>query len=60
MKKEDKRTKLEVLQDVREIATGNERLKAQANIDNHFFKNPPKVRRKVKKRKIRNDDDLWW
>lgn len=59
---EDKRSKLEILQDVRDEAKGLEEqhLKAQTNIDNYFFKNPPKNRNRKKKKRFKSDDDLWW
>lgn len=62
MRKEDNRSKLEILQEVRDEAKGHDEqhLKAQQNIDNYFFKNPPKNRKKQKKRHVKNPDDLWW
>lgn len=63
-KDEEKRSKLEILQDIRQESEGLEEqyLKAQRNIDNYFFKNPPKNKRQNRKKKRRpmNDDDLWW
>lgn len=54
------KSKLEILQDVRELAEGDSRKKAQANVDNHFFKDNSSRGKKKKVKKIKNSDDLWW
>jgi len=62
-KKEDRRSKLEILQDIRTEAEGleHQHLKAQRNIDDYFFKNPSKQgKKKRKKKRVSNPDDLWW
>lgn len=49
------------LQDMREDAHGEELKSIQAKIDNYFFKDPPKQGRKKKKKiRISNPDDMWW
>ena len=51
-------TELEDLQVLRDEAIGESRNGIQEKIDDHFFKNPTKV--KTKKKKIRMDEEDMW
>ena len=52
-------TELEDLWVLREEATGDSRLEIQKKIDDHFFKNPKIVRKKKKKIRIQDEEDMW-
>lgn len=51
-------TELEDLQVLRYEATGESRNDIQRKIDDHFFKNPEKVKRKSKKR-VEFEEEEW-
>lgn len=54
-------TDLTDLQEEREHATGGLRKEVQQKIDDLFFKNPSKVRKKKKKFRMPKDpDDMWY
>ncbi len=52
---------LKRLQELRERAKGQERKEIQEKIDSLFLSNPKRTKRKRKKKiKIQNPDDMWW
>ncbi len=52
---------LKRLQELRERAKGQERKEIQEKIDYLFLYNPKRTKRKRKKKiKIQNPDDMWW
>ena len=60
MKEQIYSTELGDLQGLREQATGDSRLEIQKRIDDHFFKNPTIVRKKKKKIRIQDEEDMWY
>ena len=54
-----KKTELQELQEMREEATGNAKVKIQGKIDEHFFGDPKRRKKKKKKIKMDFEEDMW-
>jgi hypothetical protein len=53
-------TELDDLQELRESASGGVKKNIQKKIDDIFFKNPIRKKKKKKQHKITNPDDMWY
>ena len=62
MKKKDFSTELSGLQELRDEEKGERKKKIQRQIDDYFFKNPPKQgkKKKVRSRLEDEDEDKWY